>query len=84
MPMIAGVKYKARAFTNMFVQRFDKGPAVLMALMLSAIPIRFLSILAIAVVCIWTLVAVYAGRQFDKLTAEEKPGDGLDPQLSAV
>ncbi len=74
MPTSADVKYKARAFANMFVQRLGKGVAILMALVLAAIPIRFLSVLALAVVVIWAGFAIYAGRRFDVLTADQ-PGD---------
>ena len=71
MPTSADIKYKARAFANMFVQRFGKGTAILMALGLAAIPIRFLSLLALAVITIWAGFAVYAGWRFDELTGEE-------------
>jgi len=71
VPTSADVKYKARAFANMFVQRFGKGIAIVMAIALTALPIRFLSILAIVVVAIWAGFAVYAGRRFDTLTGEE-------------
>ena len=74
MPTSADVKYKARAFANMFVQRLGKGIAILMALGLAVIPIRFLSILALAVIVIWAGFAIYAGRRFDELTADQ-PGD---------
>lgn len=65
------VKYKARAFTNMFVQRVGKGAAILMALVLSAMPIRFLSILAFGVIAVWIYFAVRAGRRFDALGGAE-------------
>lgn len=71
VPTSSDVKYKARAFANMFVQRFGKGIAILMALGLTAVPIRFLSILAIVAIVIWAGFAVYAGRRFDDLTGEE-------------
>ena len=71
VPTSADVKYKARAFANMFVQRFGKGIAIVMALGLTAIPIRFLSILALAVIAIWSGFAIYAGRRFDSLTGDE-------------
>ena len=71
VPASADVKYKARAFANMFVQRFGKGVAILMALVLSAIPIRFLSVLALVVIAIWASFALYAGRRFDALTASD-------------
>jgi len=72
--MSADIKYKARAFANMFVQRTGKGAAILMALGLSAIPIRFLSILALIVIVIWGVFAHYAGRRFEVLTNEEIEG----------
>jgi len=68
MPASGDVKYKARAFANMFVQRFGKGAAILMALGLAMIPIRFLSLIALVVIAIWSALAIYAGRQFDALT----------------
>ena len=71
MPTSADIKYKARAFANMFVQRFGKGIAILMALGLAAIPIRFLSLLALTVIAIWAGFAAYAGRRFDRLTGED-------------
>ncbi|HET7693981.1 MAG TPA: Npt1/Npt2 family nucleotide transporter [Gemmatimonadota bacterium] len=71
VPTDADVKYKARAFGNMFVQRFGKGIAILMALGLAALPIRFLSFLAIAVIAVWAGFAWYAGRRFDEQVTEE-------------
>lgn len=68
VPTDADVKYKARAFANMFVQRFGKGIAILMALSLTAVPIRFLSFLAMGVIAIWAGFAWYAGRRFDEQT----------------
>ena len=70
-PTSADAQYKARAFTNMFVQRMGKGAAILMALVLSAAPIRFLSVIAIAVIALWSYFAVTAGRSFEKLTKQE-------------
>ena len=71
-PTSADVQYKARAFTNMFVQRLGKGAAILMALVLSALPIRFLSVLAIGVIAVWAYFAATAGRSFDILTSKEQ------------
>ena len=78
-PTSADVQYKARAFTNMFVQRLGKGAAILMALVLSAVPIRFLSVLAMAVIATWIYFAGTAGRSFEKLTKKEA---GTASQLS--
>lgn len=72
MPTSADEKYKARAFSNMFVQRIGKGAAILMALVLNAFPIRLLSILAIGVVAVWIGFAVFAGKEFDRKTSEEE------------
>ncbi|HKY60825.1 MAG TPA: Npt1/Npt2 family nucleotide transporter [Gemmatimonadota bacterium] len=71
VPTSADVKYKARAFANMFVQRFGKGIAILMALVLGAVPVRMLTIPAIAVIVIWSGFAIFAGRRFDGLTREQ-------------
>ncbi len=70
-PTSADAQYKARAFTNMFVQRLGKGAAILMALVLSVMPIRFLSVLAMGVIGLWVYFAVSAGRNFDILTTKE-------------
>lgn len=75
VPASDDVKYKARAFANMFVQRFGKGAAILMMLSLAAIPVRFLSFIAIAVIAVWSLFAVFAGRTFDRLAADDN-GEG--------
>jgi AAA family ATP:ADP antiporter len=65
-------KYKARAFTSMFVQRLAKGAAifVLLALGALAIPARYLGLLTIAVVLIMVWCAIYAGRRFAQKSAE--------------
>ena len=62
VPTSDDVKYKARAFINMFIQRVGKGVAILMALALTAFPIRILSIIAIMVAVIWAGVALYGKR----------------------
>jgi AAA family ATP:ADP antiporter len=76
VPTPPDVKYKARAFINMFIQRFGKSIAILMALGLSAVPVASLSLLALVVIAIWIVFAVYAGRGFDRLTrvADVVPG----------
>jgi AAA family ATP:ADP antiporter len=74
VPTSDDVKYKARAFINMLVQRVGKGAAILMALgfgAMSNLPIRYLSILAFVVIAVWVGFGWYAGRRFEALTAEE-------------
>jgi AAA family ATP:ADP antiporter len=79
VPTSDDVKYKARAFINMLVQRIGKGAAILMALgfgAMSTLSIRYLSLLAFAVIAVWIGFAWYAGRRFDQLTTEETPAPG--------
>lgn len=71
VPTSPDVKYKARAFANMFVQRLGKGIAIGMALLLAMMPVRFLSILAGIVIVIWAGFAWYAGGRFDDMTGDE-------------
>lgn len=71
VPMSPDVKYKARAFANMFVQRLGKGVAILAALALAAIPVRFLSLVALLFIAAWSLLAIYAGRRFELLASAE-------------
>jgi AAA family ATP:ADP antiporter len=74
VPTSDDVKYKARAFINMLVQRIGKGAAILMALgfgAMSNLPLRYLSILAFVVIAIWVGFAWYAGRRFEELTREQ-------------
>jgi len=74
VPTSDDVKYKARAFINMLIQRIGKGAAILMALgfaAMSDLPIRYLSLLALFVIVIWVGFAWYAGRSFEALTAQK-------------
>lgn len=69
-------KYKAKAFIDMFVQRAAKAIAVGVNLLLAAYfggfaAVRWLSVVAIALVAIWIAAASYAGRRFRALTGAE-------------
>jgi ATP:ADP antiporter, AAA family len=67
-------KYKARAFTNMFVQRTAKGIAILstMAFGFLGVPVPSLSLVTILMVGGMILLGIYAGRRFYKRqTADE-------------
>jgi AAA family ATP:ADP antiporter len=59
-------KYKARAFTNMFVQRLAKGLSIflVMGLQLLSLDIRYLSVITILVAATMILCSVFAGRVF--------------------
>jgi AAA family ATP:ADP antiporter len=76
-------KYAAKAFIDMFVQRFAKAIAVFLSLGVSAFftdfaGVRWLSIAVIALVAIWLFAASYAGKRFRELSetmAKDKPSD---------
>ena len=61
-------KYKARAFTNMFVQRAAKGIGIFAVIGLGIIGVaaRYLSIFTILVILLMIFVSVYAGRRFQQ------------------
>jgi AAA family ATP:ADP antiporter len=82
VPTSPDVKYKARAFANMFIQRAGKAVAIAIALALPFVPVRFLSLVAFPVVAAWIVLAVYAGRRFDALT-EEAPASGRVEDVAA-
>lgn len=68
-------KYKAKAFIDMFVQRFAKAIAVGIALAMGALfegfeSVRYLSLIAIVLVGLWIVAARYAGRHFQELTEQ--------------
>ena len=73
MPTSRDEKYKAKAFIDMFVQRFAKAIAVLLSLAITSIfvefaSIRWLSAVTIPLVVVWVFVAIYAGKRFRELT----------------
>lgn len=59
-------KYKARAFTNMFVQRLAKGLSIflLMGLLALEVEINLMSLVTIGVAVLMILFSLYAGRDF--------------------
>jgi AAA family ATP:ADP antiporter len=84
VPTSSDVKYKARAFINMFIQRVGKGAAILMALafgVFAGMPIRYLSILAFVVIVVWVGFAWYAGKRFDSMAGDET-GERLKEAVS--
>jgi ATP:ADP antiporter, AAA family len=82
-------KYKAKAFIDMFVQRFAKALAVgvslgIGALFTTAAPgggteldfggLRWLSVFTVAIIVLWLFAVRYAGRKFRELTEDgERP-----------
>jgi AAA family ATP:ADP antiporter len=66
-------KYKAKAFIDMFGQRFAKSLAVGVSLALSTIftafsAIRWLSLFNIVVIILWVMAVRYAGNKFKDVT----------------
>jgi len=66
-------KYKAKAFIDMFVQRFAKAIAVGVSLTVTILfsdfsTIRWLSLFTAAIIIAWIFAARYAGRRFHELT----------------
>ncbi len=76
-PTTRDEKYKAKAFIDMFVQRFAKSVAVGVSLAITLVftefsAIRWLSLLTLALVAVWVLAARFAGRQFAEMEAREQ------------
>ena len=72
-PTTRDEKYKAKAFIDMFVQRFAKAVAVGVSLLVTMIfadfsTVRWLSVFTIAIVILWAIAARYAGRRFHELS----------------
>ena len=82
VPRTRDEKYKAKAFIDMFVQRFAKALAVGVSLGITAIfsdfsTIRWLSVFTVVVVVVWIYAARYAGRHFQKMT-QSKAGSATE------
>lgn len=69
-PTDKDVKYKAKAFIDMFVQRFAKVLAVVLNLAVAAWigieHVRWLSIASLMILGFWIVTVRYAGREFEK------------------
>jgi len=68
-------KYKAKAFIDMFVQRFAKALAVGVSLGITLVfddfsSLRWLSLCTLPIVGVWLFAVGYAGRRFSELTID--------------
>ena len=77
VPTTREEKYKAKAFIDMFVQRFAKAVAVGISLLLTTFfadfsTIRWLSLVVAVILVAWIFAARYAGRKFDEKTSTPK------------
>jgi AAA family ATP:ADP antiporter len=73
VPTTKDEKYKAKAFIDMFVQRFAKAVAVVVSLGITSVftefsSLRWLSAFTMAVIVLWIFAARYAGRRFREMT----------------
>ncbi len=73
VPTTREEKYGAKAFIDMFVQRFAKALSVGLLLVITLVfsefsTIRWLSLATAAIVVVWILAARVAGRSFQKMT----------------
>ena len=73
VPTTKDEKYKAKAFIDMFVQRFAKAVAVVVSLGITTVfvefgSIRWLSAVIIPLIVVWVFAAIYAGRRFREAT----------------
>jgi AAA family ATP:ADP antiporter len=77
VPTSAAVKYRAKAFIDMFVQRLAKALAVVISLGITFAfqdfsSLRYLSLITLALLVVWVVAARYAGRQFQMMERGEK------------
>jgi len=75
VPTSRDEKYKAKAFIDMFVQRFAKAVAVGLSLVITLIfsgfdSLRWLSLVTMVILVLWILAVRYVGRQFQAMDAE--------------
>lgn len=79
VPTTPEIKYRAKAFIDMFVQRFAKSLAVAINLIVTAAigigGIRWLSIASIAMLIVWISAVRFAGRQFEVMTQQNTAND---------
>ena len=76
VPTSKDEKYKAKAFIDMFVQRFAKALAVFISLGITAVfaefsSIRWLSAVTVPLIILWVYAASYAGGRFREMTESE-------------
>jgi AAA family ATP:ADP antiporter len=73
VPTTTDEKYKAKAFIDMFVQRFAKAVAVGVSLGITMVfrefsSLRYLSAFTIGIIIVWIFAVRYAGRRFKVMT----------------
>ena len=79
VPTSAAEKYRAKAFIDMFIQRFAKAIAVVISLGLTLAfsdfeSLRYLSLVTLGLLVVWIIAARYAGRQFNQFEEQHSAG----------
>ena len=73
-PLSQDAKYKAKAFIDMFVQRFAKVLAVVLNLVVAAAiglgQVHWLSLATLTILVFWIMLVRYAGKEFKKRADE--------------
>jgi AAA family ATP:ADP antiporter len=77
-------KYKAKAFIDMFIQRFAKVIAIGMSLVITMVfteftTFRWLTLATMGVVSLWLIAARFAGNKFVELARQEAIGGRIYP-----
>lgn len=75
VPTSRDVKYKAKAFLDMFVQRAAKVVSVFLNLLFASLfvsGVRWLSLVVLAMLGLWVQFVRYVGNRFDKKTSDEE------------
>ncbi len=73
-PTTRDEKYKAKAFIDMFVQRFAKVVAIGVSLAVTSIfayfsSVRWLTLFTVAVILLWIVAVRFGGRKFHEMTS---------------
>ena len=76
VPTSRDEKYRAKAFIDMFVQRFAKAIAVGISLLITTIfsdfnSLRYLSLVTIVIILVWFYAVRYAGRKFAQISEQD-------------
>jgi len=78
VPTSQKIKYRAKGFIDIFIQRFAKTIGVVINLTIPALigssmtGVRWLSIASLLILSVWIMLAIYAGREFNRLCREQE------------
>jgi ATP:ADP antiporter, AAA family len=88
VPTSKSEKYQAKAFIDMFIQRFGKVIAVCLNLLVvtfvTIANVRWLSLASISILVLWIAMVRFAGRNFDKMADKGKPTDPRQDRLKDI